>query len=67
MARSQIAVTRAALRLLQQGADPVLVLDQLRGWSAARCDPAILDSDLVKTVNMICGQLLHRVTVRAYD
>jgi hypothetical protein len=48
-------VTRLAGHFLARRLDPLLVLDILRLWNAARCVPPWDDKELVKTIDSLCG------------
>jgi len=54
------AIARLAGHLLRRRVDPLVVLDLVRCWNAARCRPPLDDVELVRTVDSIAAAEMRR-------
>jgi hypothetical protein len=54
------AIARLAGHLFRRRVDPLVVLDLVRCWNAARCRPPLDDVELVRTVDSIAAAEVRR-------
>jgi Bifunctional DNA primase/polymerase, N-terminal/Primase C terminal 1 (PriCT-1) len=58
--RRNEAIARLAGHLLRKYVDPLVVLDLCRVWNACRCQPALDDAEIIRTVNSIASREIAR-------
>lgn len=54
------AIARLTGHLLRKQVDPLVALDLVRVWNAARCRPPLDDGEVVRTVDSICQREMAR-------
>lgn len=58
--RRNAVIARLTGHLLRRHVDPVLTLELVRCWNAARCQPSLDDSEVLRTVDSIAARELRR-------